>query len=135
MRYFRRFAFHCDSTVENHQFQLVAFVGSYTILTPRDSIINDEKGLSGKRLGVLAASIQETYANETYEDMSIVPFPDSAAMEIALPSGQIDAVFFDDSRLPIGARIVGPSGSEIGMLSIADIYQAHSIFQQGHPGS
>jgi ABC-type amino acid transport substrate-binding protein len=71
------------------------FVGSYTILTAKDSSINDEKGLAGKRLGVLAASIQETYANETYKDTSIAPFPDSAAMEIALQSGQIDAAFFD----------------------------------------
>lgn len=71
------------------------FVGSYTILTPDNSGINDEKGLAGKRLGVVAASIQETYANETYKDTTVVPFPDSAALQLSLQSGQIDAAFFD----------------------------------------
>ncbi|HMN85300.1 MAG TPA: ABC transporter substrate-binding protein [Bauldia sp.] len=71
------------------------FVGSYTILSPSDSGIADEKGLAGKRLGVVAATIQETYANETYKDTEIVPFPDSAAMQLSLQSGQIDAAFFD----------------------------------------
>ncbi len=71
------------------------FVGSYTVLTAADSGIADEKGLAGKRLGVVAASIQETYANDTYKDASVVPFPDSAAIQIALQSGQIDAAFFD----------------------------------------
>lgn len=71
------------------------FVGSYTILTPSDSGIKDEAGLAGKRLGVIAASIQETYANETYKDTQIVPFPDSAALLISLQSGQVDTAFFD----------------------------------------
>lgn len=71
------------------------FVGSYTILTSQDSGIKDEAGLAGKRLGVVAASIQETYANETYKSTQIVPFPDSAALQISLQSGQIDAAFFD----------------------------------------
>lgn len=71
------------------------FVGSYTILAPSDSGIKDEKGLAGKRLGVVAATIQETYANETYKESEIVPFPDSAAMQLSLQSGQIDAAFFD----------------------------------------
>lgn len=95
----------CDISAGSHaitiprkeiiEFSRPHFVGSYTILTPADSGIADEAGLAGKRLGVVAASIQETYANETYTEASIVPFPDSAAIQIALQSGQIDAAFFD----------------------------------------
>lgn len=95
----------CDISAGSHSitiprleimnFSIPHFVGSYTIITPEESGIADEAGLAGKRLGVVAASIQETYANETYTETEVVPFPDSAALQLSLQSGQVDAAFFD----------------------------------------
>ena len=95
----------CDMSAGSHSitidrlktinFSRPHFVGSYTILSKADSPVKTEKDLVGKRLGVVAASIQESYANETYKQTSVVPFPDSAALQISLLSGQVDAAFFD----------------------------------------
>ncbi len=73
------------------------FVGSYTILSQIGGPVHSEKDLAKKRLGVVGASIQETYATETYKQTTIVPFPDTASLKISLLAGQIDAAFFDGS--------------------------------------
>lgn len=104
------------------------FVGSYTILTAADSGIADEAGLAGKRLGVVAASIQETYANETYTETAVVPFPDSAALQIALQSGQLDAAFFDgglaaiylaESPTPLSVVVSIPNADQPAGIGVA----------------
>lgn len=104
----------CDISAGSHSITLARqkiinfssphFVGSYVILTPKESGIADEAGLAGKRLGVVAATIQETYANETYTKTTVVPFPDSAALQLSLQSGQVDAAFFDGGLAAIYAK-------------------------------
>ncbi|CAM5771025.1 amino acid ABC transporter substrate-binding protein [Labrys miyagiensis] len=76
----------CDMSAGSHSITLKRleiinfsrphFVGSYTILSKADSAVKTADDLAGKRLGVVAASIQETYANETYKSTTIVPFPE-----------------------------------------------------------
>jgi polar amino acid transport system substrate-binding protein len=77
------------------------FVGSYTILDLANGPVKTERDLAKKRLGVVAASIQEAYATETYKETTIVPFPDTTALKISLLAGQIDAAFFDGSLAAI----------------------------------
>jgi aspartyl-tRNA(Asn)/glutamyl-tRNA(Gln) amidotransferase subunit A len=40
---------------------------------------------------------------------------------------------FDDNRLPVGAQIIGPSDSEMDILSIVETYQLYSQFHQERP--
>ena len=97
----------CDMSAGSHSitiprmkivdFSRPYFVGSYTILSAASGPVKAEADLPKKRLGVVGASIQETYANETYKDTTIVPFPDTTSLKISLLAGQVDAAFFDGS--------------------------------------
>lgn len=128
----------CDMSAGSHSitvkrleiinFSSPHFVGSFTILSKADSPTKTAADLDGKRLGVVAASIQETYANETYKKTTVVPFPDSAAMQIALLSGQIDAAFFEgglaaiymkESQTPLQVVVSIPNDDQPAGLGIA----------------
>jgi len=124
----------CDMSAGSHSITLKRleiinfssphFVGSFTILSPAKTVAD----LDDKRLGVVAASIQETYANETYKKTTVIPFPDSAAMQIALLSGQIDAAFFEgglaaiymkESQTPLQVVVSIPNDDQPAGLGIA----------------
>ena len=84
-----------DARRKNVDFSLPNYTGTMNLVVPKSSAIADEKGIDGKRIGVISASMGAKYAEEYYTGAQLVTFPDSGAVMTAVQAGQIDAAFID----------------------------------------
>ncbi|GAA4538880.1 ABC transporter substrate-binding protein [Amycolatopsis samaneae] len=64
---------------------------------PHPGQITDEKGLSGKRVAVIQATVGDRWLTTTVPDAKPVRFPDYAAALTALKTGAVDAYVLDQS--------------------------------------
>ncbi|WP_334170959.1 ABC transporter substrate-binding protein [Sinomonas sp.] len=69
--------------------------GYLTVLTAKSSSVTNTDSLTGKRLGVVQGTLQETYAMKNFPGANLVRFPDNNSAVAALNSGTIDAHFLD----------------------------------------
>jgi polar amino acid transport system substrate-binding protein len=84
-----------DERRKNVDFSLPDYTGTMNLVVPKSSAITDEKGIDGKRIGVISASMGAKYAEEYYTGAQLVTFPDSGAVMTAVQAAQIDAAFID----------------------------------------
>lgn len=73
------------------------FVTYLTFLTPMDSAIKRRSDVNGKRIAVVAGTIQETYAKTKYKNVKVVVRKDEDSAVKAVADGQADAFFYDAS--------------------------------------
>lgn len=59
--------------------------------------VTDEKGLAGKRVAVIQATVGDKWLTSTVPDAQAVRFPDYAAALTALKTGAVDAYILDQS--------------------------------------
>ena len=88
--------------------------GYLTVLTTKDSGIQDAGGLSGKRLGVVQGTLQEAYAVKNFTTANLVRFPDNNSAIAAVNSGSADAHFLD-------YEAAKDYTEQHGLVSVADI--------------
>ncbi|MFE0020455.1 transporter substrate-binding domain-containing protein [Amycolatopsis sp. NPDC059021] len=68
-----------------------------SIQAKQGSPITEEKGLSGKRVAVIQATVGDKWLTSTVPDAQPVRFPDYAAALTALKTGAVDAYVLDQS--------------------------------------
>jgi polar amino acid transport system substrate-binding protein len=103
-----------DKRKETVDFSNGYLAGYLTVLTTKDSGIEDANGLSGKRLGVVQGTLQEAYAVKNFTTASLVRFPDNNSAIAAVNSGSADAHFLD-------YEAAKDYTEQHGLVSVADI--------------
>lgn len=102
-----------DERKQTVDFSSGYLAGYLTILSTQGGITSEDE-LSGKRLGVVQGTLQESYAVKNFPDASLVRFPDNNAAVSALNTGTIDAHFLDYESAKAYIE-------QYGLVSVADI--------------
>ena len=92
-------------TVDFSDHYFIAYIS--VLASPASGITDDEATLSGKRLGVVQGTIQDSYAQDNFPGVEIVRFPDNNSAIAGLTAGTIDAHFLD---FPVAEDYAAQSG-------------------------
>lgn len=84
-----------DERRETVTFSLPTYTGVMSVTVKNDSAIEDEEGLSQKKVGVISASRNAEYAEQYFTDSELIYFPAESPLFNALQAGTVDAAFFD----------------------------------------
>ncbi len=74
------------------------FNASQALVLEQGSAVTSLADLGGRRIGVQGGTTGELYVTDNAPDTAkIVPFEDSAAMDVALEAGEVDAAVYDNT--------------------------------------
>lgn len=117
---------------QKFEFSEPYFVTYLCFLTPVASPIKNRSDVNGKRIAVVAGTIQETYARQRYKNVKVVVRNSEDAAVKAVQTGQADAFFYDATYAdPIIKK--APIKLDMRIRYPADDAPIAFVFKKGDP--